>query len=214
MPGLQNSNSTLQFLGTIGTVDKGDVLPLNDTAKSLVKLAGFLIQKASDNMQKKRNVATGDTISSMKIVNLDLSGERKSLDVEILSTYKFLDEGVRGVKGGTGKYSFKSLGVGKKMHKAILDWLKIRGRRGAVAIVRRPYGKLEIKDRQIAKKVNKGDDLKRLAYAVGTAVKRDGIRPTKFWTNAVRDTNKQAKRIIGEGFRADIINSIKESQLK
>src|SRR4249920_254290 len=119
MPGLQNTKGTLNFLGTLGTVDRGDELPLNNTAKGLVELAGFLIETATDNLQKKGNIATGDTASSMKIVNLDLQGVKKSLDVQILSTYKFLDQGVKGTEGESGKYYFKTKHQGKKAQQAI-----------------------------------------------------------------------------------------------
>lgn len=224
MPGLQNSSSTLQFLGTIGTVDRGEAFPLNDTAKKLVELASHLIQTASNNMDRKENVASGGTIASMKIVNLDLSGERKSLDIQILSTYKFLDEGVRGVNGGTGKYQFKNLHVSRKMAAAILKWLRRRSKRASTypstygaygtKLKGGGRGKIEQKDLRIRKQVQGAEDYKRLAYAVSTAIKAKGIRPTKFFTNAIRDTEKIAKRKIGEGFKIDIIEVIKNTQLK
>lgn len=217
MPGIQNSKSTLDFLGALG-VNRGDVI-IEKSAEGLVKLAAFLIETASDNMDRKKNVASGDTISSMKIVNLDLSGSKMSLDVQILSTYKFLDKGVKGTEGGTGKYQFRTNKVSKKMATAILKWLRRRGKRGSGYPKQyRPYGtglktggkgRIEQKDVKINKQVSNANNFKSLAYAVSTAIKKKGIRPTNFFTNAVKDTQKEAKKIIGEGFKLDIIQNLK-----
>jgi len=212
-----NSKSTLDYLSTLGNKDKGDEMPAS--AKALVELAAMLIEKASDNMDRKENVATGGTISSMKIVNADLSGTNMSVEVEILKTYKFLDLGVKGVGGvGRGKFQFKTKYVSKKMALAILKWLR---RRGATA---RTYpalygsygtrlktggkGKIERKDLRIKKQVDNAASFKSLAYAVSSSIKQNGIKPTFFFTNAVKDTQKESRRKFAEAFKVDIINSL------
>ena len=207
MPGIQNSKSTLDFLGALGT-RRGDVV-IEKSAQGLVKLAAFLIEKASNNLERKRNVATGDTISSMKVVNLDFTGTKLSVDVQILSTYKFLDKGVKGTEGGTGKYKFKvpfpsgrKTGKKSKFFEAIYKWVQIRNIRGTQARKYRPYGKAEQKDVNI-------NATKSAAFAITANIKKKGIRPTFFFTNAVKDTQKQAKKIIGQGFKLDIIQNLK-----
>ena len=204
MPGIQNSNETLDFLGTIGTTDRGDEMPA--TAKALVELAGFLIETASDNLERKGHVATGDTISSMKAVNLDLAGPNKSIEVQILSTYKFIDQGVKGTKGGNGKYQFKNNFVGKKMHSAILRWLKKRSLSGRIKY--RAVSKNERKNKQINKAVNDAKSRSSLAYAVATNIKKNGIDRTLFFTNAVKATQKESKKKFAAALKIDIINSI------
>lgn len=217
MPGIQNSKSTLDFLGTIGSSDRGDEMP--ETAKALVHLAAYLIEKASDNMDRKENVASGGTIKSMKIVNLDLRGTAMSLDIEILKTYKFLDQGVKGVGGvGRGKYQFKNLFVSKKMATAILKWLRRRGKRASnypkkygaygTGLKTGGKGKIERKDLRIKKQIDNASNFKTLAYAVSTAIKKNGIKPTFFFTNAVKDTQKEVKKRFAAALKIDIINSI------
>lgn len=217
MPGLPNSPRTLDYLGTIGSSDRGDAMPA--TAKALVELAGFLIETASDNLDRKANVATGGTAKSMRIVNLDLSGSKMSLDVEIVSTYKFLDLGVKGVGGrGKGKYQFRYLPAGKKMATAILKWLRKRGIRGGnyakkygaygTKLKTGGTGKVERKDLRIHKQVNSAQNFKKLAYAVATGIKKAGIEPTYFFTNAVKATQKETKKVFAEGLKIDIINSL------
>jgi len=216
MPGIQNSKSTLDFLGALGA-NRGDFV-IAKSAEGLVKLAGFLIEKASDNLERKGHVASGGTISSMKIVNLDLSGTKLSLDVQILSTYKFLDKGVKGYESGSGKYQFKKPSWGKKkggnksgkpprMVVEILKWLRRRAAKGKIKYT--PVSVKEKKDVSINRTINQADNLKRLAYATATNIKKKGIRPTFFFTNAVKDTQKQAKKILGQALKLDIIQNLK-----
>lgn len=204
MPGLQNAKSTLDFLGTIGSKDRGDAMPA--TAKALVGLAAFLIEKASDNLDRKGHVATGNTISSMKAVNLDLTGVNMSVDVEILSTYKFLDQGVKGVNGGSGKYSFKNKFVSKKMMNAILKWVKKRSLSGKTKY--KAVSKNERKNKRLNKIVSKANSRESLAYAIAANVKKNGIDRTLFFTNAIKDTQKEVKKRFAAALKIDIINQI------
>lgn len=200
MPGIINSNETIDFINALGTEDRGDAMP--ETAKALVELAGFLIDTATDNLQRKGNVATGDTASSMKAVNLDLTGTKTSIEVQILSTYKFLDQGVKGTKGGTGKYQFKNNFVGKKMHSAIKKWIKKRGLGGKIK-----YKAVSTAE-QKNKNLNKLGSADSIAYAVATNIKKKGIKPTKFFTNAVKATEKESRKRFAAALKIDIINSI------
>lgn len=212
MPAPQNSKSTLDFLGTIGSKDRGDRVSLSHTAKALIDLADFLIGKAEDNLEKNGNVATGETIKSMVAREIQVTGTKMELDIEILSTYKFLDQGVRGVQGGVGKYSFKYIPAGAKMALAILKWIRKRG----VVSKYAPYstnpahkGKTERKNKRIRKAIDAAKSLKSLAYAIATGIKKKGIKPTKFFADAVRDTKTIQKKKYGDALKLDIIESIK-----
>lgn len=203
MPGIQNSKDVLDFLGTIGTTDRGDAMP--ETSKTLVELAGFLIEKATDNLQRKGHIATGDTVSSMKAVNLDLTGTKTSIDVQILSTYKFIDQGVKGTQGGNGKYQFKNNKVGKKMYAAISKWLKKRAAGGRTKY--KAVSRNEKKNQKLNKLRNSADK-KALAYAVATNIKKRGIDRTLFFTNAVKETQKESRKRFAAALKIDIINSL------
>ena len=204
MPGIQNSKQTLAFLGTIGTKDRGDAMPAS--AKALVELAGFLIVTATHNLETKGHVATGNTVSSMKIVNLDLSAPKMSLDIEILKTYKFIDHGVKGVNGGAGKYSFKTKFVSKKMMRAILTWLKKRSLSGKTKY--KGVSRTERKNKRINKAVSSAKSRESLAYAVAANIKKNGIDRTLFFTNAVKATQKETKKKFAQALKVDIINSL------
>jgi len=207
----QNSKSTLDYLGTIGSKDRGDQVSLNHVAEALVALAEFLIERAGHNLDKGGNVATGNTKTSMVARRIQISGLKMELDIEIVSTYKFLDQGVKGVQGGTGKYSFKYLPAGSKMALAILKWLRRRG----IATKYKPYstnaahkGATEAKNQRIKKAINASNNLKSMAYAIATGIKKKGIKKTLFFTNAIRDTKTLQKKMYADAFKLDIIESL------
>ena len=203
MPGIQNSNKTLSFLDGLGSNDRGDKVEFNNVGAALVELADFLITEARSNMDKNGNTATGQTASSMKAGPLQTNASKLQVDISIDSTYKFLDQGVKGVEGGTGKFSFKSKYPSKKMALAILKWMRKRG----VATKYKAISKTERKNQRIKSLIKKSDNLKGLAYAISTNIKKKGIKPTKFFTKAIEATKKEQKKRFAEALKVDIIET-------
>lgn len=208
MPGIQNSKQTLDYLGKIGSKDRGDNIATNNLAKALIASGQLLIDTATDNLERKGNIATGNTASSMKLVNLDVRTLRMSVDIEIASTYKFLNDGVRGTKGGSGKYSFKNPYPSKKMALSILKWLRKRGLSGRTKY--KAKGANEKKNKQIHKAISGATNLKSMAYAISSSIKQKGIRPTHFFTNAVTATKKQQEKLLGDAFKLDVIETLND----
>lgn len=207
MPGIQNSKKTLAYLGTIGTTDRGDSLQLGNTAQALVELANVLITEARNNLDKGGNVASGQTSQSMRAKDIEIRGTKMELDIEVASTYKFLDQGVKGTESGTGKFSFKTKFPSKKMALSFIKWIKRR----RVVTKYKAISKNESKNQSIKKVSSKADSQKSLAYAMATNTKKHGIKPTKFFSKAVVVTKKKQKEILGEGLRLDIIESLKNN---
>lgn len=213
MPGI-SSKSNLAYLETLGTKDRSDAMQAS--AKALVELAGFLIITATDNLERKGHMATGGTAESMKIVNPDLSGAKMSLEIAINSTYKFLDQGVKGVNGGSGKYSFKNKFANRKMMLAILKWLKKRSASGKIkykaygtGLATGGKGTTERKNKRINKLVNTAKSRESLAYAVSVNIKKKGIPKTLFFANAIKATKKESIKKFGKALKIDIIEILK-----
>lgn len=198
MPSIQNNKSTLDYLGTIGSNDRGDSLKLSNSAQALVTLAGIIIGEASDNLDKGGNTATGKTASSMKATNIVTKGTNLELDIQIASTYKFLNDGVKGWKSGKGKYQFKKTPPGKKMVGAIKKWIKVR----SIVTKYKAISANESKNKKISKDT--------MAYAMAVKVKRDGIEPTKFFTKALATARKEQKRLFADALKLDIIESLND----
>lgn len=203
------------FLDRIGTTDRGDSLPLGNCAKALVELADFLIETARGNLDKGGNMATGDTASSMVARDIIINGSQYEIDIEIASTYKFLDQGVKGVESGSGKYSFKSKYPNAKMAAAIRKWLKVRkvvSKYKAYSTDPANKGKTERKNKRIKKLVDSADGrLMGLSYAIATNIKKKGIKPTKFFSKAIDDTEKLQKEKYAAAFKLDIIESLNKN---
>ena len=203
MPGIQNSKETLSFLDGLGSNDRGDKVQFNNISAALVELADFLITEARGNMDKKGNTATGGTASSMKASDVFTNATKLQVDISIDSTYKFLDQGVKGVEGGTGKYQFKTKYPNKKMALAILKWVRKRG----IATKYKAISKTERKNQRIKRMIKKSDNLKGMAYAISTNIKKKGIKPTYFFSKAIEATKKEQKKVYAEALKLDIIET-------
>lgn len=208
MPGIPTGNKQLQLarLDLEGTTDRGDSIKLANTARVLVDMAGYLISEAQNNLNNDGTNTTGDLESSMSISDLDISGQRMSVDVLILDRYKFINDGVKGVEGGTGKYQFKTIRPTVEMVRSIKSWLR---KRGARATKYKAISRTERKDKRIKKMKTEADSQTSLAWAAATSVKKKGIKPTKFFTKAVRATEKKFKEEMAKGIKLDIIESFK-----
>ena len=203
MPGIQNSKGALDFLDGLGNYDTGDKVQFNNVSAALAELADFLITEARGNMDKKGNTATGGTAKSMKASDVFTNATKLQVDISIDSTYKFLDQGVKGVEGGTGKYQFKTKYPNKKMALAILKWVRKRG----IATKYKAISKTERKNQRIKRMIKKSDNLKGMAYAISTNIKKKGIKPTYFFSKAIEATKKEQKKRFADALKLDIIET-------
>lgn len=206
MPGSQNSKATLDYLGGIGSDDRGDSLELSNSAAALVTLAGVIIGEATDNLERNGNIATGETATSMKARDIVVQGTNYELDIEIASTYKFLNDGVKGTQAGTGKYSFKTNKVSKKMAKAILAWMKVRSLSGKTKY--KAVSKNEAKNKRLNKVLSEAKSRESLSYAIATNIKKKGIKRTRFFSKAIESAKREQKKLFAEALKLDIIESL------
>ena len=206
MPGIQNTKEIHDFLGEVGADDRGDSLELGNSARALATLAGVIIGAARDNLEKGGNIATGDTSASMIPRDIVVKGTSLELDIEILSTYKFLNDGVKGTEGGAGKYSFKTSRAGKKMAAAILSWIKTRSLSGKVKY--KATSKNERKNKLLYKTLDQTKNRESLSYAIATSIKKRGIKPTKFFTKAIAEARREQKKLFADALKLDIIESL------
>lgn len=206
--GLPTGNRQLNLanLENLGSNDRGDKITLKNTALKLVEIAESVVTKAQVNLNKDGSNATGKGEDSIHAEDIEVDGSKMGIDIVYLDRLKFINDGVKGTEGGKGKYQFKTKWPNKKMALEILKWLRVRGKR---AIKYKAISKTERKDQSLKRKTAKSDDLKGLAYAVATSIKKKGIKPTHFFTKAIKDTAKDFKKEIAAGFKLDIIESLK-----
>jgi hypothetical protein len=205
---MPSGNRQLKMAGldNLGSNDKGDQVTFAATAQKLVDMAEYLITEAQQNLQKSGAVASGELESSISARDIVVDGTKLSIDIELLDRYVFTDEGVNGLERNVGsRFSFKTKRPGYAMQKAIKAWMRLRGRR---AVKYTAISKVEKKDKRIKKMKDDAKSQNSLAFAVATNIKKRGIKPTKFFSKAVKATRTKFEKEIAAGYRIDIINSL------
>lgn len=195
-------------LDGLGSADRGDNVTLGMTAKKLFEVGGFILSKASQNLQRGGHNAAGKLDRDMKLGDLEVNGTTLALDLLIPEYGLFLDQGVNGVEKKHGSpFSFKTKKVGRKMAASLLAWAR---RRSLRADKYKPLSKGGKKDQALRSSVDNAKKFSSLAYGIATNIKKNGIKPTKFFSKAIASGSIKYKELIAEGLKIDIINSLKD----
>lgn len=189
------------FLASIG--EKFDLIDPDDylVAEQMLMFYG---KEFNDEVQK--NLAKSGSIASGKIGDLVVPKVRKfGNDYEMLLGYdkdnpasvyyKFVNKGVRGVGGLNARprkvksdspYAFKTPFPNEKMANSLLQWYKLGKAKTTSETQKQNLSKTQRKSKKLSKIVDKATSLKMLAYATATAIKRDGLKTTNYFDNAVK----------------------------
>jgi hypothetical protein len=173
------------------------------------------------NLEKAKAISTGDLLDvSAPQVTSTQDGFTLSVGYPINSKqieyYDFINKGVAGVGGknakpkrNSGDYRFKSKFPNRKMAASIFSWLNKA--RKSVSADKTDLSKLQKKRRKIAKVLDEATNKKRLAYAVSSAIKRDGIRATYYFDRAIQENfTKDFKDALSVALGGDIILQIRQ----
>lgn len=208
--------NNLDFLDSIGTSRNEATVSLSNIEFVLYDWASKVIQDAQANLEKGANIASGALASSMKILPVEFAGSIYVLQITLADYYDFINKGVSGTENKRNSpYSFKNNYVGKPMALALLKWL----RQGANKVrdtkpKKKAYGKLEKKNKGLAKLVNKTDSLKSLAYAVATSIKKKGIKPTHFLDNAVEKNYPLLKKQLEQALKNEVSVMVRQINIE
>jgi hypothetical protein len=109
--------------------------------------------------------------------------------------YRFINKGVRGAGGVNAKpkrvksdspYQYKTPFPNKKMANSILQWYKLGKAKASGETQKKKLTKTQTKSKKLKKVVDKATSLKTIAYATASAIKRDGLKTTSYFDNAVK----------------------------
>lgn len=190
-------------------------------------LEQILIQSGLDfnetirkNLEKAKAISSGALADvSAPIVYENRDGYTLEVGYPIgskqLEYYDFINQGVKGVGGknakpkkNSGKYSFKSKFPNRKMAASIYSWLNLS--RKSIRADKLDLSGVQRKRRKLAKVLDEATNKKRLAYAISSAIKRDGIKATYYFDRAVRENfGQDFKDSIAEALGGDIILQIR-----
>jgi hypothetical protein len=158
------------------------------------------------NDEVQKNLTKSGSIASGKIGELVVPKVTKfgndyemwlgyDLDNPASVYYKYINKGVRGYGGDNAKpkkvksdspYSYKTPYANKKMATSILKWYRLGKAKTFGETQKYKLKKTQTKSKKLKKVVNKADSLKILAYATASAIKRDGLKTTSYFDNAVK----------------------------
>lgn len=187
-------------------------MPIQKADRIVVDRA-FVAKTVEDIFLKYRADLIQDLRESLIAVNRDQPGnllesidgfikvESNNISFELVMNdyWKFVDKGVDGWKQSRGsEYKYKRNGKRIPLD-AMLKLIKFRGL--VPESVAKPNKRVNKK--LGAKKINSARES--YAWALGAVIKRDGLRPTHFFTNVINESLKQRlTKEISEALKKDI----------
>lgn len=198
-----------------------------DTA-SFPILEQMLFQSGLDfNESIRKNLEKAKAISSGALVDTgvpNVTQNKNTFNLNIgyplgskqLEYYDFVNKGVAGVGGknakpkkNSGTYRFKSKFPNRKMAASIYSWLN-RARK-SVRTDKLDLSGVQKKRRKLTKILDEATNKKRLAYAISTGIKRDGIKATYYFDRAITENfSKDFIEAMGVALGGDIILQIRQ----
>lgn len=182
------------FIDSLGRKPPEGELPIIDAMLGLA--AQSFIDAASANLDRADAVDTGDLQRDLRFeVETNAGTYLLSVGYEQGSDsakyYDYTNKGVRGVKKG-GKapgspYKFRFLGVSKKHQYAMEQWVRRSGMSARNISPKHPVSGLE-KKRASARVAKQENPTARLAYAMARNSKKEGLKPTHYFDDAVSST--------------------------
>ena len=180
-------------------------IKLNDLADTLNYLAALYTEKLADSLNKADATSSGALADSIIPLDVKVFGSVYTVEIQAAKYAKFIDEGVDGwAKGRGSQYKFKSKGVDPngEMVKSIKEWLLREG--SFSRNVSTQLSKRESRQKKIT------DATTKRAISTAYMIKRQGIKPTKFWQNTTKDMARVVETELAKALKVDIINSIVE----
>lgn len=173
------------------------------------------------NLEKARAISTGALVDT-GVPNVTENQGTFTLNIgyplgsKQLEYYDFVNKGVAGVGGknakpkkNSGDYRFKSKFPNRRMAASIYSWLN-RARK-SVRTDRVDLSGVQKKRRKLATTLDEATNKKRLAYAISTAIKRDGIKATYYFDRAITENfTKDFKDALSVALGGDIILQIRQ----
>jgi hypothetical protein len=188
------------FLDDIGSEKDG--LQPRETLSEVIVMAGELVERMQDNLNKSNSVASGKLSESIKAEEPETVGQTLIIDITCLYYGDFVNKGVKGTKSGSSKagYSFKTDFPSAPMLNSLIKYTKGAGKK-VTNIKNKPISKLEKKNIKLS-------EAQKNVYGLGISIKRKGIKSTGFIDKAVKDTSREVEDKLGAALRIDIINSL------
>lgn len=134
--------------------------------------------------------------------------------------YKFVNKGVKGFGGKNAKpkniksntpYKYKTPFPNKKMATSIMEWYKLGKAKASSDTQKRNLTAEQTKNKRLKKVTSKPLTLMQISYMTAAAIKRDGLRTTSYFDNAIKAVfNKDFFTAMATAFGGDIKIQIRQ----
>lgn len=216
-------NGFLQSLGESYDIVNPDEYPVAELM--LIKYGKLFNEVVQKNLDKSGSIASGK-IGELVIPKVTKFGNDYEMylgydkDNPASVYYRFVNKGVRGAGGVNAKpkkvssdspYQYKTPFPNKKMATSILQWYRLGKAKASGESQKYKLTKTQTKSKKLKKVVDKATSLKALAYATASAIKRDGLKTTSYFDNAVKAVfNKEFFTTMATALGGDVQIHIRE----
>lgn len=198
--------------------------------ETLPILEGILVEYGKEfnkvavgNLTKNGSIDTAKLIDlSLPVVYKDASGDYilevgYPINSEQSKYYDYVNKGVQGIGGvgaklkkNAGVYKFKYRRPSKSMVKAIKGWMERQSISAKLDDQTTKKSKLQKKRASIRKAMEATDDKHKLAYIFARAIKKNGIKATYYFDNAVKKVfNKEFISSLETALKNDVVLQIR-----
>lgn len=192
------------FLDLLGEdASKFQKVELKDVNNTIEQLAARYIDIVSDKINEKDVVSSGRMADEMQPTMLEFDGKSYRIGITAPEYSTYQDEGVNGWAVDRGsRFSFRTRGVDSngEMVKSVKAWIAREGR--SARNVSRAVTSREAKGKAMP------DATTRAAVTASYFIKRNGLKPRRFWKEATDEFQTEMEKELGIALKIDIINCI------
>ena len=195
------------YLQSLGSEYKTDPIVGKAIELLLFQYAQEWNKSVKLNLTKSKAIASGALYDvSVPIVRQTETGYVVEFGYPINSKaakyYDYVNKGVKGIdnkRSNSGTYTFRKSRPNRAMAASIFSWLNKS--RKSIRSIQQPTTSLEKKRTRLKKMLTDAENKRRLAYAISTKIKRDGLRATYY-------IDKAMKSIFNADFRTAISDAL------
>ena len=176
---------------------------LSDVKNTIVHLGAKYIDFITEEIINQDIKSSGDLERSLQLTELSETNNVYTIGIKAADYASYIDEGVNGWKVNRGsRFQFKTKGTreGTPMFNALKKYANREGQSArnvkvGISFRERKGMKLQnVETRQILQ--------------MAAMIKRQGIKPRRFWSNATEDFTAYAETELGISLKIDIINNL------
>jgi hypothetical protein len=189
----------------LNTLDAGDyqAVNLSDIENTLINVAAAYVGLLHEKATQKDVNSSGSMIEDIQATDITKTENGYSIGITAPDYATYQDEGVNGWKVNRGsRFQFKTKGTkeGSAMYNSLKEWVNREGqsaRNVKVGVTRRERRGMKMKSVET-----------KAILAAAAGIKRFGIAPTRFWSDATNEINAYIETELGIATKVDIINNL------